>query len=271
MNKYPVLGVGISTTSYEAVVDQCTEWIDERHLGRSEIGARYICVTSVHGIMLAQRDSDLRSIINRADIATPDGMPIVWALRSFGRKSQQRVYGPTLMLKLCERAEKAGHRVFLYGSRPETLRQLAQNLLAKYPQLNIVGAYPDAFHAVTPEEESRIRQAIFRCNCDLLFVGTGESKQNRWMANHLTSFPGVVMLGVGAAFDFHAGVLKHAPEWIQNSGLEWLFRLFNEPKRLWRRYLVITPWFLPHWGLQWLGTAFRNPSGADVRNRNPVS
>jgi len=247
-----VLGVGISTTSYDAVVDRCTAWIEERHLTKRKIDAKYICVTSVHGVMLAQRDSELRSIINRADIVTPDGMPIVWAMRSFGRKGQQRVYGPALMLALCRRAAEAGHRIFLYGSRPETLRHLQQNLRAKYPQLNIAGACTAPFHALTPEEDSRIQQIILHSNCDLLFIGIGEPKQSRWMADHLASFPGVIMLGLGAAFDFHAGVQKQAPEWMQNSGLEWLFRLFNEPKRLWRRYLLITPWFLPRWGVQWL-------------------
>lgn len=250
--KCSVLGVGISTTSYDTVAERCTAWIDERHLSKRKIDAKYICVTSVHGVMMAQRDSKLRSIINGADIATPDGMPIVWALRSFGRKGQQRVYGPNLMLVLCQRAEEGGHRIFLYGSRPETLRQLAENLLARYPRLNIAGAYPDPFHALTPGEDSRIQHAILRSNCDLLFVGVGAAKQKRWMADHLASFPGVVMVGVGAAFDFHSGLLKQAPEWIQNSGLEWLFRLLNEPKRLWRRYLLITPMFLPHWGLQWV-------------------
>jgi N-acetylglucosaminyldiphosphoundecaprenol N-acetyl-beta-D-mannosaminyltransferase len=252
LRKYSVLGVGINATSYGAVVDRCSEWINERHLSNCCSSAKYICVTSVHGVMMAQRDSTLRSIVNHANLATPDGMPIVWALRSFGRKGQQRVYGPDLMLALCQRAAEAGHRIFLYGSRPETLHLLEQNLRTQYPQLNLVGSYPDPFHRASPEEESAIRTTILESNCDLLFVGIGEPKQNRWMADHLTAFPGVVMLGVGAAFDFHAGCIQQAPEWIQRSGLEWLFRLLQEPKRLWRRYLLITPWFLPRWGIQWL-------------------
>jgi N-acetylglucosaminyldiphosphoundecaprenol N-acetyl-beta-D-mannosaminyltransferase len=121
LRKYPVLGVGISATSYDAVVDGCTEWINDRYANKCCSTAKYICVTSVHGVMMAQRDSELRSIMNHANLATPDGMPIVWALRSFGRKGQQRVYGPDLMLALCRRAAEAGHRIFLYGSRPETL------------------------------------------------------------------------------------------------------------------------------------------------------
>lgn len=167
LSKCSVLGVNITPTSYAAVVDKCTEWINQRHLSKCIGNAKYICVTSVHGVMMAQRDTKLRSIINCANIATPDGMPIVWALRSFGIKGQQRVYGPNLMLALCSRAVEAGYRIFLYGSRPETLHQLEQNLRIKYPLLNIVGSCPDPFHTPTSEEDSAIQKMILESNCQL--------------------------------------------------------------------------------------------------------
>ncbi len=255
-DKRSVLGVGISRTSYTTVVSQCTDWIEERRWSKCTPDAKYICVTSVHGIMAARRDPELLSILNRADIVTPDGMPVVWAMRSFGTKDQQRVYGPNLMLALCEQAEQQEHRIFLYGSRPEILVKLRQNLRARYFRLKIVGSCPDLFREPSPEEDAAIREKILESDCDLLFVGIGEPKQNRWMANHLSSFPGVVMVGVGAAFDFHAGRVRQAPPWIQNSGLEWLFRLFHEPKRLWKRYLLTTPPFLPCWAAQWIRTLF---------------
>lgn len=256
MNRLKLLGVDISTTCYGAVVDECTEWINQRRRSEPESHARYICVTSVHGIMAAKRDSELRSIINRADIVTPDGMPIVWALRSLGQRGQQRVYGPNLMLALCQEAAERGHRIFLYGSRPEVLLKLQQNLKDRYPRLTVVGTCPDLFRAPNPEEKIAIKKTILNSNCDLLFVGIGEPKQNHWMATHLSSFPGVVMVGLGAAFDFHAGQVRQAPPFIQNSGFEWLFRLLHEPKRLWKRYLLITPPFLPYWAIQWVKTLF---------------
>jgi N-acetylglucosaminyldiphosphoundecaprenol N-acetyl-beta-D-mannosaminyltransferase len=255
--KIDVLGVGVSATSYNTVVATCAEWIRERSPEQGTAG-RYICVTSVHGIMEARNDSDFRAILNRADIVTPDGMPLVWALRSFGAKNQERVYGPDLMLHLCANAEIRAHRVFLYGGRPDTLDTLCDNLQKRFPNLILVGRYSPPFRPSTDEEDHEICRLILATAPDVIFVGISTPKQELWMARHSRSFPGVAMIGVGAAFDFHAGRVRQAPEWMQSRGLEWLFRLAQEPARLWKRYVLITPWFLPCWGMQKLSLMMRN-------------
>ena len=251
--KQNVCGVNISATNYGQVVDCCSHWIEEKRQSDTSGPSRYICVTSVHGVMEARQDGELRGILNNADIATPDGMPVVWALRSFGRRGQQRVYGPTLMLKLCERAATNGHKLFLYGSTPEVIQGLTEKLTTLYPAIRIVGTYSPPFRALTAEEEADIQARIRESNADLVFVGISTPKQERWMARQQQRLDGVIMIGVGAAFDFHAGRVKQAPKWMQDRGLEWLFRLVSEPRRLWRRYILITPRFLPLWAMQLSG------------------
>lgn len=247
-----VVSVGISTTSYAEVADLCSRWAAERKTSLSP-QARYICVTSVHGIILAKKDPEIARFLNHADIATPDGMPVVWALRSFGYRNQQRVYGPTLMLEICRRAAALGHRIFLYGGRDETLFALKERLNKRFPDLRIAGAYSPPFRDLTPEEENIIESRIRESDADIVFVGISTPKQERWMHEHRDSFPGVTLIGVGAAFDFHAGRVRQAPGWMQRNGLEWLFRLVTEPVRLWKRYLLTTPQFLPLWAKQkWL-------------------
>lgn len=246
--KQQILKVGISKTSYEEVVALCGQWASERKTAGA--AGRYICVTSVHGVIMAQDDPAIAQVLNEATIATPDGMPLVWAMRSFGVKDQQRVYGPTLMLKLCEDAARTGTRIFLYGGRDDTLRELCTKLPERFPGLSIAGSYSPPFRALTHEENEQIEELIRRADPDLLFVGISTPKQEKWMYAHRHSFPGVTMIGVGAAFDFHAGRIRQAPAWMQRNGLEWLFRLAVEPLRLWRRYLLITPRFLPLWAMQ---------------------
>jgi N-acetylglucosaminyldiphosphoundecaprenol N-acetyl-beta-D-mannosaminyltransferase len=248
-DKQFVVSVGISKTSYAEVVDCCCAWAAERRVA-PPLQAHYICVTSVHGIMLAKDDPLTATVFNQADIATPDGMPVVWALRSFGVHGQQRVYGPTLMLELCRAAELRGLRIFLYGGREDTLPRLAERLTREFPALLITGSYSPPFRALTDAEEQSVRQRIDACDPDIVFVGIGAPKQEYWMFEHRACFPGVTLIGVGAAFDFFAGRSRQAPQWMRRSGLEWLFRLLTEPLRLWRRYLLITPRFLPLWALQ---------------------
>lgn len=235
------------------MVELCRQWA-AAHAAHQNAASHFICVTSVHGIILARDDKSFAEILNAADIATPDGMPVVWALRSFGSQEQQRVYGPTLMLHLCESAAKHGHRIYLYGGCPEALPLLAQRLRDRFPALQIAGTHSPPFRALTASEDARIQEEILRSEADLLFVGISTPKQERWMYEHRQSFPGVTMIGVGAAFDFHAGCTPQAPLWMQRSGLEWFFRLTTEPARLWRRYLLVTPRFLPLWLLQRLKT-----------------
>lgn len=247
--KQLVLNVGISKTSYEEVSELCRQWAEERRTSQPR-RARYICVTSVHGIIMAQDDSEIARILNEADIATPDGMPLVWALRSFGARDQQRVYGPTLMLEICRKATRGGHRIFLYGGRDDTLAVLTAKLCERFPGLIVAGVYAPPFRRLTEDEDLDVQDMIRKSEADLVFVGISTPKQEKWMYEHRERFPGVTMIGVGAAFDFHAGRTRQAPRWMQRNGLEWLFRLMTEPKRLWRRYLLITPRFLPLWAKQ---------------------
>ncbi len=211
-HKQNVCGINISATSYGEVVECCSHWIQEKRKSSSPSPSRYICVTSVHGVMEARQDHDLKQILNHADIATPDGMPVVWALRSFGQTQQQRVYGPTLMLSLCERAEQEKQNIFLYGSTPDVLKRLTEKLQSLYPDINITGTYSPPFRALTVTEEEDIRRQICEAKADLVFVGISTPKQEKWMARQQLNLTGVVMVGVGAAFDFHAGRVKQAPQ-----------------------------------------------------------
>lgn len=248
--KKSILGVGISKTSYDDVVTHCRKWLAREH--PDDIGA-YICVTSVHGIISAVLDPALRAILNQAWIATPDGMPVVWAMRSFGVRNQARVYGPTLMLKLCEMAAQRKYSIFLYGATPKVLTELRRNLMESCPGLCVAGVYSPPFRRLTPHERVHVIDRIRDSGASIIFVGLSTPKQEFWMAENLLHLPDCILIGVGAAFDFHAKLLKQAPVWMQNDGLEWFFRLLMEPRRLWKRYLLVTPLFLPLWGLQRIG------------------
>ena len=250
--KKNICGTEISATSYTEVAGLCNGWIRAKRSG-SDAASRIICVTSVHGIVTALEDPELQQILNQADIATPDGMPVVWALRSFGEVEQQRVYGPTLMLHLCRQAAAEGHRIFLYGSTDDTLSALRARLINWFPDIRIVGAWAPPFRALTAIEEQDVRARIRASGADIVFVGISTPKQEKWMARQKQALPGTILVGVGAAFNFHAGQVKQAPRWMRNHGLEWLFRLSAEPRRLWRRYVLVTPRFLPYWALQRMG------------------
>lgn len=248
-----VAGVWISMTSYEEMTDVCRRWIAENRAIRAADArpvGRYVCITSVHGIVTSVFDPEVRSDLNQADAATPDGMPVVWALRSFGARNQQRVYGPTLMMHLCKMAARDRFRVFLYGAKQSTLDQLMENLEAKVPGIEIAGVYSPPFRPLTHEERDDVQRRIMDSDADLVFVGLSTPRQERWMAENSPHLPGKVLIGVGAAFDFHAGTVRQAPAWVQQRGLEWLFRLIMEPRRLWKRYLLVTPIFIPLWALQ---------------------
>src|SRR4051812_4507594 len=214
--KISVLGVGISTTTYSDAVRVCSEFI----AGTPSHKGRYVCVASAHGLVLAQFDPLFRSILNEAVMATPDGMPVVWALRSFGVSGQSRVYGPDLMLAILKNVEAVGHRVFFYGGRPDTLEVLTSRLRNRYPELRIVGSYSPPFRPMTAEEDAAAISVIRGTQPDLVFVGLSTPKQEFWMAAHASALPRSVLIGVGAAFDFHAGRVKQAPSWMQGAGLE---------------------------------------------------
>lgn len=252
LNKTPLLGVGVSHANYGQVLRLSREWIAAKGQGR------YCAVMTVHSVMTGFFDPAFRASLNRASLATSDGMPLVWALRSFGIKGQRRVYGPDLMLALCGQAQRLRHRIFLYGGRPETLGTLCSRLRQRFPGLEIAGAYSPPFRPLTAEEDACAVEQIRASKADIVFCGIGLPKQERWMSEHVAQLPGCVLFGVGAAFDFHAGRVKQAPRWMQRSGLEWLFRLAMEPARLWRRYILFNPMFLALWALQWAGLIRRD-------------
>lgn len=232
-----VLGVGVSAIDMPAAVDRIEDWI--RHRTQN-----YVCVTGVHGVMESQRDEELRRIHNASGMTTPDGMPMVWAGHWAGASWMKRVYGPDLMLAICERAAAKGWRSFFYGGREGVPEQLAQRLAERFPGLQVVGAYSPPFRALTPEEDEALVERINSSEAELVWVGLSTPKQERWMAAHVGRLQAPVLLGVGAAFDIHAGTLAQAPVWMQRHGLEWLYRLVREPRRLWRRYLSNNPRFL---------------------------
>jgi N-acetylglucosaminyldiphosphoundecaprenol N-acetyl-beta-D-mannosaminyltransferase len=200
-------------------------------------------------VMEAHDDPKFRDLVNGADLVVPDGMPLVWALRRQGLPWVDRIYGPDLMLEACFLASRRGILVGLYGSTPEVLRRLATNLQERYPGLIIAYAFSPPFRALTPEEDAEILEDLRRSGIGLLFVGLGCPRQETWMAQRRGQVP-AVMLGVGAAFDFHAGTLPQAPGWMQRAGLEWLFRFKQEPRRLWKRYLKHNTRFLALLGWQ---------------------
>ena len=245
--KHTLIGVGVSPTRYQEVLSLCRYWIQNpAKRGRS------IAFLTVHSVMTAVFDPSYRVVLNGMDVSATDGVPLVWALRSFGFRKQERVYGPDLMLALCEQAAKLAHPIFLYGGREEVLDVLQRNLTKRFPGLDIVDAYAPPFRPLTTEEDRDCVQRILDSGAKLVFVGIGTPKQDRWMSDHTGKLPGLVMLGVGAAFDFHAGRVRQAPAWMQRRGLEWCFRLLMEPRRLWKRYLL-NPLFLVMWGLERAG------------------
>jgi N-acetylglucosaminyldiphosphoundecaprenol N-acetyl-beta-D-mannosaminyltransferase len=203
--------------------------------------------------MTAVLEPEFRRVLNSADVAAPDGMPLAWSLRSFGVRGQPRVYGPDVMLELCRQAGRFGHRLFFYGGREETLPVLCGQLETRFPRLCIVGAYAPPFRPLTREEDEACVRTILGSEADIVFVGIGAPKQERWIAEHRNRLRGVILVGVGAAFDFLAGRIRQAPRWMQQAGLEWLFRLMMEPRRLWKRYLLFNPLFVAMLALQKAG------------------
>ncbi len=241
-----VLGVGISVIDVPTAVNTIDSWITSKQ-------RYYVCVTGVHGIMEAQRDESFKRILNMAGLNTPDGMPMVWLGRLHRHSEIDRVYGPDLMLALCAHAARKGYRSFFYGGGEGVAQELATRMRQRFPQFRVAGTYTPPFRQLTEAEDREIVERINKSKADILWVGLGTAKQERWMALHAGRIEVPVMIGVGAAFDFHAGRVKQAPQWVQRSGMEWLYRLFKEPARLWRRYLINNPLFLFHIFQQLLG------------------
>jgi N-acetylglucosaminyldiphosphoundecaprenol N-acetyl-beta-D-mannosaminyltransferase len=231
-----VLGVPLSPTTLSAAADDVLALVD-----RPE--SNYVCIRDVHGVVLCQDDPDLLDIHRRAAMVTTDGMPLVWAVQRAGFPDASRVYGPDLMLEVCRR--RVGTlRHFLYGSMPEVVESLRHKLEERIPGLVVVGSHSPPFRPLSAAEIDAERELVRSTRPDIVWVGLSTPKQERWMAANVDHLDGAVLVGVGAAFDFHAGRKRQAPRWMQRVGLEWFFRMLSEPRRLGPRYLSVVPRFL---------------------------
>lgn len=248
-----VLGVGISALTLDSAVEAVLEAVADGRQG-------YVTVTGVHGVSECQEDAELRRIHNDSLLSTPDGVPLTWMGRLQGKRphEMQRVYGPDLMLQVFERGQARGLRHYLFGGGEGVAPLLAERLTARFPAAQVVGLYTPPFRPLMEGEEQELVAELRTLEPYCVWVGLSTPKQERFMAHllarHAAELPApLVMLGVGAAFDFHAGIQPQAPAWMQRAGLEWLFRLQREPRRLWRRYLKNNPLFVARAALQLTG------------------
>lgn len=232
-----VLGVGISEINYGTALDHIRSALAERRKG-------YITVTGVHGVSESQEDEALREIHNASFLTTPDGMPMTWMGRLNGSRVIDRVYGPTMMLRVLEDGLDKGWRHFFYGGGEGVAQELKEKLEARYPGLHITGTYTPPFRPLTEEEEARLARQVAEARPDCFWVGLSTPKQERFMAAYLPRLETTLMFGVGAAFDFHAGKVPQAPPVLQRAGLEWAYRTCKEPRRLWKRYFKNNPLFI---------------------------
>jgi N-acetylglucosaminyldiphosphoundecaprenol N-acetyl-beta-D-mannosaminyltransferase len=242
-----VLGVQVSAVNMPMAVAQIGDWIERGG------NYTYVCITGVHGVMESQRNPQLKRIHNAAGMVTPDGMPMVWINRLNGNSHVDRVYGPDLMLEVCKASPENGYKHFFYGGAPGVAEKLAVKLQERFPGLEVVGTYTPPFRSLTDEEDQEVVRMINRSGADIVWVGLSTPKQELWMADHVGWVQAPVMIGVGAAFDFHAGLKSQAPRWMQRSGMEWFYRMVTEPRRLWKRYLTNNPLFCWYFLLQRLG------------------
>lgn len=241
-----ILGVGLSAINMEMALEQMACWIDNQ-------SRQYVVVAPVYTVMLCQEMPGLRDVLNRAGMVTPDGMPLVFLSRRMGYQHVGRVYGPDLMMAFSALAAEQGYSNYYYGGSEGVPEELADVMTRHFPALHIAGTYSPPFRELTNEEQDVVVNRINAANPDCVWVGLGSPKQDHWMAQMRSRLTAPVLVGVGAAFDFHTGRVKQAPRWMQRSALEWLFRLFTEPGRLWRRYLIYNPLFIWYILLQVLG------------------
>jgi N-acetylglucosaminyldiphosphoundecaprenol N-acetyl-beta-D-mannosaminyltransferase len=234
-----IAGVPLDPVEIREAVRRIDAWV--------KAGARpaaYVVQANAWTTVRACEDKDYFDCLASANLCVADGMPLVWLLRRKGRHLQERVYGPDLMLILCERAAKEKWRCFLYGGKPGVPETLRDTLVSRYPELNVAGTYSPPFQALTAEEDAEVCAMVNAAKPDILWVGLGSPKQDLWMHEHRDRLNVSVMHGVGAAFDFLSGRVRQAPRWMMNAGLEWLFRLIMEPRRLWKRYTITNLKFL---------------------------
>lgn len=233
-----VIGAPIDAVTWPQALARIAAWAAGRQ-------SRYVCICNVHSVVTARQDPSFARVLVQADMATPDGAPVAWLMRKLGVKGQERINGPDLMWRYCAEAAQRQESIYLYGGQQATLDALQHRLLAQFPGLKIAGAYSPPFRALTPEEDAAVVEAINTSGAGTVWVSLGCPKQEKWMAEHQNRIH-AVMIGVGAAFDYHAGTIQRAPLWMQRSGLEWLHRLGSEPRRLWKRYLVTNTLFIWH-------------------------
>jgi N-acetylglucosaminyldiphosphoundecaprenol N-acetyl-beta-D-mannosaminyltransferase len=247
IQRFNVLGVSVCAMNLSIATQAILEAVRDRRKG-------YVCVTGVHGVTEAQEDGSFRQILNRAFLNTTDGMPLVWlGKHQIGGSWIERVYGPDLMLELFGATRDGSVRHFFYGGAPGVADELKGKLEARFPGVNICGTYCPPFRPLNADEEAELEMKVREAKPDLIWVGLSTPKQERFMAEYLPKLDATLMLGVGAAFDFHSGRVRQAPRWIQRSGFEWLYRLCSQPRRVARRYLINNPLFLVRIALQLSG------------------
>ena len=235
-----ILGVGVSAVNMTTALDRIDAWVESGE-------KQYVCVCPVHSIMECRRSPEVRRIFNSAGMVTPDGMPVVWVARHSGHPEVSRVYGPDLLLAELERSK---HRHFFYGGGPGVAQRLADRMRSRFPGVAIAGVHEPPFAPLGQLATAATAELINATGPDIVWVGMSSPKQDMWMARMRPLLDAPVLIAVGAAFDFHSGAVSQAPLWMQRSGLEWLYRLATDPRRLWRRYLVDNPWFLWELALQ---------------------
>jgi exopolysaccharide biosynthesis WecB/TagA/CpsF family protein len=237
LEKRKLFAVNYSICDYESASDEIIQQARQNH----SFG---VSALAVHGLIESVKDQNLGELVNKIDLVVPDGQPIRWALNSFYKVGlKDRVYGPTLTKYVLEKANRDRLKVYLYGSTETTITKFKDFINRTYPQVVIAGIHVDRFREATPEEDLQDIEKINASGAHVVLVGRGCPRQERWVANHLGKV-NAAMMAVGAAFDFHAGTVKQAPAWMQKRGLEWFFRLTQEPKRLWRRYLFTNSHFV---------------------------
>jgi N-acetylglucosaminyldiphosphoundecaprenol N-acetyl-beta-D-mannosaminyltransferase len=232
-----VLGVGISALNLDSAVALVCQALERKTKG-------YVCVTGVHGVSEARREPAFRKVLNQAFLNTPDGMPMVWMGRLQGFRQMGRVYGPDLMMRMCQLSPARGFTHFLYGGAPGVAEELRQRLEQRFPGLRVIGTHSPPFRSLTTAEEEELARRVHELKPDIFWIGLSTPKQEQFMAQNWQRLDATLFFGVGAAFDFHAGRVRQAPRWMQLSGLEWLFRLGCEPRRLWKRYFKNNPLFV---------------------------
>ncbi len=241
-----LLDVPVAMTDYDEAIETMDALVASRERG-------YLCAAPVHALMVARDDPEMLEALRRATLVVPDGMPLVWAANALGEDLRDRVYGPELMSRYSDRCAERGHRVWLYGGRDQgTLVQLALSLRRRHPGIQIVGGHSPPFRPLSAEEEDALVHQINAARPDVLWVGIGVPKQEKWMLRMRERLDVPVMVGVGAAFDFHAGRVPMAPRWMQDRGLEWIYRTAQEPRRLLKRYLTTNPRFVLAFARQYL-------------------